>query len=236
MACAGVGQAFQPAGSGDCQSPGPCGHPERPRHPSISADWKARRPGRLESLPYIRRHRPTPAHFRPLLPTSVAYFLCALRNFVVHPRLDLAHKRRRTRDRSGRAGLNKRLARTVIVRTGPTRTRTPIRPAPRDGAIPRRAGFLACRFRGLSVPRTVRTHHGTGTPGHLGGLESPPNWQAGKPALQPTTSDDDRVTGAACYLCVFRVFVVHLRLGDAQKAPHPRPARATAPSLVGQAF
>ena len=52
----------------------------------------------------------------------------------------------------------------------------------------RRAGCRACRFRGLSVPRTVRTHHGTGTPDPPGGLESPPNRQAGKPALHPPTS------------------------------------------------
>ena len=58
-----------------------------------------------------------------------------------------------------------------------------------DGAIPCRAGFRACRFLGLSVPRTVRTHHGTGTTGHFGGLESPPNRQAGKPAPHPIAAD-----------------------------------------------
>jgi hypothetical protein len=48
-----VGQAFQPAGPWDCQSQGYGGCPKRTAPQGSSADWKVRRTGRLESLPYI---------------------------------------------------------------------------------------------------------------------------------------------------------------------------------------
>ena len=47
-----VGQAVEPAGSWDCQSQEHRGYPERRAQTGISADWKVRRTGRLESLPY----------------------------------------------------------------------------------------------------------------------------------------------------------------------------------------
>jgi hypothetical protein len=63
----------------------------------------------------------------------------------------------------------------------------------RDGDLPCRAGCRACRFLGLSVPRTSRTSQAPCTSGHFGGLESPPNRQAEKPALHPPTSDRRRL-------------------------------------------
>ena len=168
----GVGQAFPPAGSGDCQSPGRCKHPERPGHPSISADWKVRRTGRLESLPYNRPttalHPPTTDDDRPPPPpTSFAPSASSLPTRAVISRAD---------DDAPTTG-------------------------PHGGAIFCRAGFPACQFRGLSVPRKVRISRAPRTSEHFGGLESPPNRQAGKPALRtPITAPtaDGRVASAAC--------------------------------------
>ena len=55
-----VGQAVEPAGSGDCQSPGPCGHTTAPEHPTHPADWKA-----CPTSADIRRHRRGKALRRP---------------------------------------------------------------------------------------------------------------------------------------------------------------------------